>query len=97
MPNRKERRAAARAGTLLSARYRVSERDIERAEVDSIDILSHYIDRGLRELDAAGGDVLEYAVVTLGRHPLPEYAGAIIVEVKTNKLKATKPEAIDPS
>ena len=97
MPNRKARRASTKAGRVISARYLVSKQDIEHYEVDSIDILAFHIDKGLRELDAAGGDVLEQAVITLGRHPRPEYFGSVVIEVKTSKFKAAKPEAIDLS
>jgi hypothetical protein len=85
--NRHDRRAAAKAGSILSARYLINSNVVERAKIDPFDIISYHVDKGLRELDAAGGDVLAHAVITIGRHPLPGYSGGIVVEVKTDKLK----------
>lgn len=90
---RKAKRALKRVGVAVVDRV-VIENDAftsaAAAGANVIDLVGMHVAEALTRLDAAGGDIFERCVVSIGAHP--DYPGAVTIETKAATLKG----AVDP-
>lgn len=91
--NRKKRRSLKRQGVEVMHTTAIDGAALAAAVVQGIDVLdlvAYHIDQAVRVVWADGGDVLEHAVITIGRHP--SYPEDLTVQVKTDKRRAVADE-----
>ena len=90
--NRAQRRAMNRAGVALVDRVSIESDALASAVTKGanlVDLVAYHVAEALGRLDAAGGDVLAGAAVTIGGHP--DYPGAVTIEAKVAHKKREIP------
>lgn len=84
---RRDRRVSKRSGAKVWHTVTIDGAAVEAAVVEGvepIDLVMYYVDEALRAVRDKGGDVLEFAVVTIGRHP--DHPDDVTIEAKTDVL-----------
>lgn len=81
-----------RAGVALVDRVSIESDALASAVTKGanlVDLVAYHVAEALTRLDAAGGDVIAGAAVTIGAHP--DYQGAVTIEAKVAHKKREIP------